>query len=265
MKQFFQSRSFYFAKRSQYTGFTVMSNELNMRSFSLVIFDLDGVILDIADCLRSALLDGLKKYSLTANVDDILMDLAGLIEKLQATPIPKTILNAKELLDVDYLNSQNVTVLKKLQIASYIYSQFKKYKEEMAFLFPRVEELLKILVKKKKVAILTNNRKNSALKTIQKFHLEPYFKEKNVYGFDETGKLKPDPDGLLKILENMRVKAGKALFIGDMVTDVIAGNRAGVKTICVASGLSRKEDLEKEHPYVLINEIQQLFSILDLE
>jgi HAD superfamily hydrolase (TIGR01662 family) len=242
-----------------------MSHQLSMRSFTLVIFDLDGVIIDIAHCLRSAVLDGIEKYSLTVNVDDILTDLADLVEKLQATPIPKTILNAKELLDVDYLNSQNVTVLKKLQIAAYIYSQFKKYKDERAYLYPRVEELLKRLAKQKKIAMLTNNRKSSAMKTLKQFHLESYFKDKHVYGFDETGKLKPEPDGLLKILKDMHIKADRAIFIGDMVTDVVAGNRAGVRTICVASGLSRKRDLEKEHPYQLIDEIQELFSVLDLD
>ncbi len=244
-----------------------MPNELNMRSFSLVIFDLDGVIIDISDSLRSAIFDGIKKYSLDVeeNTDDILMDLAGLVEKLQATPIPKTILNAKELLDVEILNSANVTVLKKLQIAAYIYSQFKKYKDEKAYVFPRVEELLKIFTKRKKIAILTNNRKTSAMKTLKKFRLNQYFKEKHVYGFDETGKLKPEPDGLQKILKDMRVRGDRAIFIGDMVTDVIAGNRSGVKTICIASGLSKKEELQKENPYLLIDKIEQLFSILELD
>ena len=95
--------------------------------------------------------------------------------------------------------------------------------------------------------------------------LDRFFKEKFVYGFDETGKLKPEPDGLLKILKDMRVRADRAIFIGDMVTDVIAGNRAGVKTICVVGGLSRREDLVRENPYLLLNELQELFSILDLE
>ncbi|MBN2155928.1 MAG: HAD family hydrolase [Candidatus Lokiarchaeota archaeon] len=242
-----------------------MSNELNVRSFNLVIFDLDGVIVDMVECLKRALIDGIKNYSLAANADVILIDLAGLIEKLQATAIPKTILNANELFDVEYLNSQDLTVLKKLEIASYIYSRFKKYKDESAILYPRVEELVRILSKKKKLAILTNNKKSSALKTLKKFDLEKYFDEKHVYGFDETGKLKPEPDGLLKILKDMRIRNTKAIFIGDMVTDVIAGNRAGIRTICVLSGLSRKEDLEKENPYLIINDIQDLFSILEID
>ncbi|TFG20517.1 MAG: HAD family hydrolase [Promethearchaeota archaeon] len=242
-----------------------MSHELNLRSFNLVIFDLDGVIIDIADCLKSALIDGITKYSLKANPDEILVDLAGLIEKIQATPIPETILNAKELLDVEYLNSADITVLKKLRIASYIYSQFKKNKDENAILYPRIKQLLSILNKKKKLAILTNNRKSSAIKSLNKFGLDQFFEEKNVYGFDETGKFKPEPDGLLKILKDMRVKADKAIFIGDMPTDVIAGNRAGVRTVCVTSGLSQKNDIEKENPYLLLKEIQDLFPILGLD
>ena len=77
--------------------------------------------------------------------------------------------------------------------------------------------------------------------------------------------MKPEPDGLLKILKDMRVKADRAIFIGDMVTDVIAGNRAGDRTVCVTSGLSQKEDLEKENPYLLLKEVKDLFPILGLE
>ncbi len=242
-----------------------MTNEFNIRSFSLVIFDLDGVIVDMVECLRRALLNGIKKYGLKANVDNILVELASFIEKLQATPIPHSILNANELLDVEYLNSQDTTVLKKLQIAFHMYSEFKKNKDERSTLYPRVEELLEILSKKKKIALLTNNRKSSALKTIKKFQLDKYFKDEIVYGFDQTGKHKPHPDGLLKIMKDLRVKPSRAIFIGDMVTDVVAGNRAGIRTICVTSGLSKKEDLEKENPFLLINEIQELFPILELE
>ena len=145
------------------------------------------------------------------------------------------------------------------------YGDFKKNKDDSATLYPRVEELLTILSKKKKIAMLTNNRKSSAVKTLKKFGLDRFFREKFIYGFDETGKLKPEPDGLLKILKDMRVRAEKAIFIGDMVTDVIAGNRAGVRTVCVTSGLSQKEDLQKENPYLILKEIQDLFPILDLD
>ena len=77
-------------------------------------------------------------------------------------------------------------------------------------------------------------------------------------------KVKPDPEGLLKILEIEKVKAKEVIFIGDMISDTDAGKNANIKTVAIASGILPVEKLAAENPYALVHnirELQQLFNL----
>lgn len=57
---------------------------------------------------------------------------------------------------------------------------------------------------------------------------------------------KPNPFGIEQILRNLNVAPEKACIIGDrMETDIIAGNRAGIKTIAVLTGITRREMIDE--------------------
>jgi phosphoglycolate phosphatase-like HAD superfamily hydrolase len=51
--------------------------------------------------------------------------------------------------------------------------------------------------------------------------------------------------------------------VGDSVADVRAGKNAGAKTIAVLSGIFTREELEKEKPDLIINDINELPSFLE--
>ena len=80
-----------------------MVDKINVDEFDLIIFDMDGVILNIFDAIKQATLDMLEKYNINAKYEDILSEMALLMEKLQAIPIPKIVLNAKVLLQVSFI------------------------------------------------------------------------------------------------------------------------------------------------------------------
>lgn len=238
-----------------------MVDKINVDEFDLIIFDMDGVILNIFDAIKQATLDMLEKYNINAKYEDILSEMALLIEKLQAIPIPKIVLNAKELLQVSFIEEE--TVLKKLQIAAYMYSQFKKYKVDSS-IYPGIERIIEYInASKKPIAMLTNNKKNYALESLKKFHLDQYFDQ--IIGFNEAGKLKPEPDGLLKLIEHYSVKdPQRVLFIGDMVTDCQAADGAKVKVLGIASGLCKYDDLKRENPDYLVNDVAEFGRILGI-
>jgi HAD superfamily hydrolase (TIGR01549 family) len=52
-------------------------------------------------------------------------------------------------------------------------------------------------------------------------------------GRDDVVECKPDPEGLLKILDDLRVLAVDAVFIGNHSSDAAAGARAGIQTILI--------------------------------
>ncbi|MHA1727098.1 MAG: HAD family hydrolase [Promethearchaeota archaeon] len=242
----------------------ISAKNISLKNIKLIIFDMDGVILDIVGSVKKATRDAVNKFSeiKVKDPDEILEELAILIEKIQTIPIPRIILRAKELINVSFV--EDITVLKYLEIGAHIYTKFKKYKQTEANIYDGIEKLIKFLSKKrKKLAILTNNKKSYAIETLEKHGLEENFNE--ILGYNEVKNVKPDPEGLLKILEIEGIDPNNALFVGDMISDAQAGKRAGVKTICVVSGLSKKEDLENENPFMIVNNTTELARVFGLE
>ncbi len=52
------------------------------------------------------------------------------------------------------------------------------------------------------------------------------------------------------------------IYVGDMAIDVQAGNNAGVKTIAVTTGSSKRNELKKQKPFMIISNISGLIRIL---
>jgi phosphoglycolate phosphatase len=227
----------------------------------LVIFDVDGVIFDIVEAIRETVKEGIEKYHLKANVEDAMEEVGHVLEFAQSMPIPELVLNSNELFGKLSL-FEGLTVLKRLRIAASFYGSFRQKKEQCG-LFDGIEDVIKGLSKKGlRLAILSNNKRSYVIEALKKQNLEGYFG--NILGFNEVSKTKPDPEGLLKILEMEKIQANEAIFIGDMVSDVQCGKSAKVNTIAVASGLAPKEKLVAEQPFQLVNtirEMQKLFGV----
>ncbi len=239
-------------------------DELKLKDIKLVIFDHDGIILDILDSVRKATIAAVNKFKeITAEPHEILEELAHLIEKIQTIPIPKMILKANELFNVSFID--DITILKKLEIGAFIYTKFKN-DLKTAKIFEGIEELIRFLAKKnKKLAVLTNNKKSYAIETLKRLNVFNLFDEKSILGYNEVKNIKPDPEGLLKILEINGIKDhNEAIFIGDMTSDAKAGRSANIRTICVYSGLSKKEALKQEKPFIFVNNTKELAQIFGL-
>lgn len=78
-----------------------------------------------------------------------------------------------------------------------------------------------------KIAICSNNMTSTVLMGLERLELRQSVAL--VVGLDSVRCLKPHPDGVLKILRELRVPARHALFIGDSNLDEYAALSAGVK------------------------------------
>ncbi|MBY9020731.1 MAG: HAD-IIA family hydrolase [Candidatus Lokiarchaeota archaeon] len=57
---------------------------------------------------------------------------------------------------------------------------------------------------------------------------------------------KPNPDGIQAILEDTNSNPKRSVIFGDRLnTDILAGNRAGIRTILVLTGVTKPSDIEK--------------------
>jgi HAD superfamily hydrolase (TIGR01549 family) len=227
----------------------------------LVILDLDGVIFDIIDAIRQSAADGIEKYQLKTTIEETMADLARLIEILQATPIPKIVLDSYELLKIPAL--EGYSLIKRLQIALYFYARFREYKDS-ASIFPRIDEIIKGLADRAiNVAVFTNQKASYAREVLERFNLAEFVTQ--IFGFNEVSKTKPDPEGILKLMEVNDIKdPQQVVYVGDMITDVEAGLAAQVKTIAVGSGLVAKEKLQDAQPTYFVNDIPELAELFEI-
>ncbi len=233
--------------------------KINLDNYKGIIFDLDGVIYNIIDAIKKAVEDIINKYNLTIDSNSILEEIAHLIEEIQHYPVPKIILNAYNLLKLDFL--EGMSFMKKIRIAVFLFNQFNEYRGESG-LFDGIYDIIDNMNKKKlNLAILTNNQKAYAEEVLKKYNLIKYFK--TIVGFNEVSEVKPSPEGIVKIVRTWDLDPDEVIFIGDMTTDVQAGKAAEVTMVCVASGLAKKTDLQKKSPNYLVNnteELKQLFN-----
>ncbi|MHA1885355.1 MAG: HAD family hydrolase [Promethearchaeota archaeon] len=232
--------------------------KINLDKYKGLIWDLDGTIFNISDSLNKAVEDGIEKYQLTINREEVMEEIAHLIEDIQNYPVPKILLNSYELLKVKFL--EGISFFKKLRIAIFLFNQFNKYKDAESTIYKGIDDLISNLSKNKlRLAILTNNKRQYAEEVLDKFNLTKFFNP--IIGFNEVSETKPNPEGLNIILSEWGIKPSEAIFVGDMTSDIDAGKAAKVKVICVASGLAQKSALLEHKPDILVDNTEELIRL----
>ena len=98
------------------------------------------------------------------------------------------------------------------------------------------------------------------------------FKErtKAVYGLDtlsivtcdDVAATKPDPEGVLRALEELGVAPDEAIVIGDLDVDIIAGKKAGVVTVGLAHGFGTPADLQAAGAVRVADNLSELMGII---
>ncbi len=105
------------------------------------------------------------------------------------------------------------------------------------------------------LAICTNKLESLTLKLLKAMDLTNYFQ--TVIGSDTLPNMKPDPSGVLKILENAGCEPKDALFIGDSETDLGAARAAGVPCVLVDYGYTKTPARELD-PDAIISDLGEL-------
>lgn len=83
-----------------------------------------------------------------------------------------------------------------------------------------------------RLGILTRNSRANALLTIEAIGVLSYFDHECILGRDEVVH-KPDPDGVLKLVDHWQTTPADTIVVGDYLFDLQAGRAAGAATIHV--------------------------------
>lgn len=106
------------------------------------------------------------------------------------------------------------------------------------------------------LAVASNRPTEFSLILLRHLKLDKYFDY--VLCADKLTAGKPHPEILIKILRKFKIKNTEAVYAGDMVIDAQAGRRAGIKTIIVTTGSSSLAQIKQEKPCLIIRKISEL-------
>jgi len=225
-----------------------------------IIFDFDGTLLDIREPLKNSIEEIFGEKKIVADIDDTIQEIGALMETIQGYPLPKIILQSHEMFK-HITSLQSLTYMKKLQIATKIFSRYLTYAKE-APLYPNTINILKKLKKSFDLFIVSHNQTKNIMEQLEKHKITNLFK--GVYGTDVLPALKPDPDSLSVVFKSYKSsKVNDFIMIGDMPSDIEAGNEAGAWTVAVTTGVSKKEILLRFDPNMIIDSLDQIIDIIE--
>jgi len=82
-----------------------------------------------------------------------------------------------------------------------------------------------------------------------------------ILGRNHVRNMKPDPEGIFFIMNAVGAKVSETVMIGDTYVDILAGKRAGVKTVAVTWGIPMEQRLLDLKPDLTLDDPQLLKEI----
>jgi phosphoglycolate phosphatase len=110
------------------------------------------------------------------------------------------------------------------------------------------------------MAVLSNKPVNPSRDIVQALGMGDYFVR--IYGGNSFETKKPDPLGVQTLLREMQISASEAIMIGDSSIDVLTGRNAGMWTCGVTYGFAPRS-LDEVPPDVLIDDARELVDLFD--
>ena len=121
--------------------------------------------------------------------------------------------------------------------------------------------VLKFLKQKDiKTAIATNRPSRFTRIILKELDLSSHFQ--HILCADKIAHGKPHPMILREVLKKFSLRPSEACYVGDMIIDVQAGRRAGVRTVAVPTGSSTREELLAEGPDHMIERLSELKKLI---
>jgi phosphoglycolate phosphatase len=127
--------------------------------------------------------------------------------------------------------------------------------------YPRVRETLTTLKNRGHfLACVTNKPAEFAQPLLEKLGLDRYFSV-SLSG-DSLEAKKPAPDQLLHVADRCAIAPQNCTMVGDTVTDIVAAKSASMPVICVSYGYGDIADIVTHNPSAIIDSIDQIVDLV---
>lgn len=217
---------------------------VNRNCFSLVIFDLDGTLIDaFEDIARAANFVRTRNRLPELSVAEVKLHVGH-----GARYLVEGVLGTKDQPTID----ENLAAL---------VTYYENLEESRAKIYEGVMETLSHLRGNLvRTAVASNKPHTVAVRVIEHLGLKPQFDF--VRGETAEIKRKPAPDVLLRIMQDAGIPAQRTLMVGDTEIDIEAARAAGVRVAAVSYGQHDAERLSKAMPDFMLHKMVDLLQVI---
>jgi phosphoglycolate phosphatase len=212
---------------------------------SLVMFDLDGTLIDSVPDLAAA-------------VDQMLLarglPVAGIERVRNWVGNGARVLVRRALAgDLEHGAVSEVDAAPALELFLQLYAD----NHSLTALYPGVRETLQWLKQQGvEMALITNKPERFVAPLLDQLRIGRYFRW--IIGGDTLPQQKPDPAALLHVLQLAEVAASEALFVGDSRSDVQAAKAAGILCVAMSYGYNHGRPIGEESPALVLDDLRHL-------
>jgi phosphoglycolate phosphatase len=214
----------------------------------LLIFDLDGTLVDSRQDLTNSVNAMLRHYSRPELPSELISTYIG-----DGAPM----LVRRAMGDPDDQHFVDEALI-------YFLTYYREHKLDNTYVYEDLKDALAAIRELRngdvKMAVLSNKPVNPSRAIVDALGLGDFFFQ--IYGGNSFPTKKPDPEGALKLLQEANVKPEHSVMIGDSANDVLTARNTGMYSVGLMYGLS-PSTLEKVPPDVLLDrphELGELFT-----
>jgi len=226
-----------------------IANSIPAERIRLVVFDLDGTLIDSRRDLATAVNAMLGEMGRPALPDKVVAEYVG-----DGAPM----LVRRALGDPDDEHFVQEALL-------YFLGWYREHKLDTTYVYEGVKDALEAIRSKPngvgtvKMAVLSNKPVVPSRAIVDALGLGGYFFQ--IYGGNSFHTKKPDPAGVQALMAEAGAAAEQTVIIGDSDVDMITARNAGIYSVGVTYGLA-PHTLEDAPPDVLVDHPRELAEVL---
>lgn len=197
-------------------------------AIKLIIFDLDGTIIDSEMASMQAILDCTARWGVPVTKEEAAV-----------------VVGQKWEVAFDLLFAKHDMPISRDQASAEIVNRFKEIVRKELGVVPGVVEAIRDFAQSFRLALVSGSHRDDVLWALRKLGVQAHFEV--IFGAEDYARSKPAPDGFRKALDRMQIKPSEALIFEDSVAGLASAEAAGVRAVGITCTNHFGHDQSKAH------------------